>query len=75
MEPESTIDEITKSVESQSVQFPAVLSSQTIVLITHQSDVGKSSLINRVFGITDAVRGSHAGRMRVNYHRRWFERD
>jgi hypothetical protein len=28
-------------------------------LIAHQSGVGKSSLINRVFGITDAVRGSH----------------
>ncbi|KAF5345231.1 hypothetical protein D9756_011488 [Leucocoprinus leucothites] len=60
MEPESTIDEITKSVERFRIM---------------SSDVGKSSLINRVFGIAGAVRGSHAGRMRVNYHRRWFERD
>ncbi|KAF5347903.1 hypothetical protein D9756_010206 [Leucocoprinus leucothites] len=63
MEPESTIDEIIKSVE------------RFRILSVGRPDVGKSSLINRVFGITDAVRGSHAGRMRVNYHRRWFERD
>ncbi|KAF5353996.1 hypothetical protein D9756_006982 [Leucocoprinus leucothites] len=52
MEPESMIDEITKSVEIFRI------------LSVGRSDVGKSSLINRVFGITDAIRGSHARRMR-----------